>query len=650
MLNPTHPVSAPLTVETAMRRAYAHWRAGQAAQAEQLCLRILRVSPQQPGAVHLLGIMAHAYGLQERAIGYLEAATRMPRAPAVLHSNLAEMYRQKGLLREAEQSARKAVAADPQLMDAWNNLGIIAQECGKLTFSETCLRNVLAVRPTSPQAHNNLANTLRRLGDSPQALHHYQQALEHDPHFVQACINQSSLLRELGQMERATELAEQAIAIAPRCAEAYLNLADLATARQRPEEAARWLDALRAFAPDRVNAQGATSGTALSAEEIAACHQQVLELSAQGCHAEVEALLTQTLAKGNGPPTLWHLLARALRAQLKMEPALRIMAMLVRVRPGEMTARFDLASLLLVTGNFSHGWREYRFRYQMEHTAKVCRHVQKPRWEGQKLAGKCLLIHDEQGFGDTFQFLRLVKIARERSEARIILQVNKECLALARRCEGWDTIVVRESLPPPFDYHCELMSLPMALGLQLADLPGTVPYLFADPQRIAAWQQRLAHLPRPLVGLVWAGRPEHNNDKNRSMTLNDLAPLAQPGVSFLALQKGVAASQAATPPAGMDLLSLSDEIVDFDDTAAILCIIDVLISVDSSPVHLAGALGRPAWVMLPYEPEWRWLLSRDDSPWYPSLTLFRQPQHEHWAPVVQAMAQRLKQWPWHQPC
>ncbi|MBG6248614.1 MULTISPECIES: tetratricopeptide repeat protein [Symbiopectobacterium] len=212
-------------------------------------------------------------------------------------------------------------------MDAWNNLGIIAQECGNLAFSESCLRKVLVARPVSPHAHNNLANTLRRLGQSQQALHHYQQALVHDPQFVQACINQSSLLRELGHLARAAELAEQAIALDPRCAEAYLNLADLARVRQRPEEASRWLDALRAFAPDRVNAQGTTSGTALSAKVIAACHQQVLALSAEGRHAEVEALLTQTLANGNGPPTLWHLLARALRAQLKMEPALRIMTM-----------------------------------------------------------------------------------------------------------------------------------------------------------------------------------------------------------------------------------------------------------------------------------------------------------------------------------
>lgn len=650
MLNPTHPVTAPLTVETALRRAYAHWRAGQAAQAEQLCLRILRVIPQQPGAMHLLGVMAHAYGFQERAVTYLETATRSPQTPALFHSNLAEMYRQKGRLKEAEQSANKAIATDPHLMEAWNNLGIIAQECGKLSFSETCLRKVLNARPDCPQAHNNLANTLRRLGQSQQALHHYQQALVHDPPFVQACINQSSLLRELGHLDRAAELAEQAIALDPRCAEAYLNLADLATARQRPEEATRWLDALRAFAPDRVNAQGATSGRALSAEAIAACHQQVLDLSAAGRHAEVEVLLTQTLANGNGPPTLWHLLARALRAQLKMEPALRIMTMLVRVRPGEMSARFDLASLLLVTGDFTHGWREYRFRYQMEHTAKVCRHVQKPRWEGQPLAGQCLLIHDEQGFGDTFQFLRLVQAARARSGAHVILQVNSDCLALARRCAGWDEIIVRGSLPPTFDYHCELMSLPLALGLQLTDLPGAVPYLFADPQRIALWQRRLAHLPRPLVGLVWAGRPEHNNDKNRSMTLNDLAPLAQPGVSFLALQKGAAASQAEEPPAGINLLSLSDDIADFDDTAAILCVIDLLISVDSSPVHLAGALGRPAWVMLPYEPEWRWLLARDDSPWYPSVTLFRQPQHGQWTPVVQAMAEQLAQWPRQTPC
>jgi hypothetical protein len=188
------------------------------------------------------------------------------------------------------------------------------------------------------------------------------------------------------------------------------------------------------------------------------------------------------------------------------------------------------------------------------------------------------------------------------------------------------------------------MSLPMAMGLKLSDLPGEVPYLNADPVRVKRWRRRLAGLPKPLVGLVWAGRPTHLNDANRSLTLDRLAPLATADCTFLALQKGPAEVQALTPPSSMRIERLSYEIGDFEDTAAILAVADLLISVDSAPVHLAGALGRPAWVMLPFVPDWRWLLNRDDTPWYPSLRLFRQPARNDWASVCERLKAKLQNW------
>ncbi len=687
------PLENQLTIEAALQRAWAHWHAGQAQQAEQLCQRVLQAMPNQPDALQLLAIMANAYGKQTQAITLMRLAASHPQAPALFHSNLAEMCRQQGLLEEAEQAGRRAVLMAPQLMDAWNNLGIILQESGKYAASLACLEKVLQARPDNPQLHNNLANTLRLQGDAVRALHHYRQALALNPGYVEVYSNQAALLCQLGQLDDAAALASQAIAIAPQFASAYQNLADIDIARLRFTEAHRSLDALLAFAPDH---QGGLltrarlllcEGRAHEALELArrvaekvpdnASVQQVLDSALQavaqdqsaamesvaahgaeipdharlqqdaisllnaGRYGEMEAMLQPVLASGAGPMPLWHLLARALHGQGKIAEAGKVMELIVSSRPGDMHARFELSGLLLAQGEFTRGWQEYRFRYMMQHTAMFSRHMQQPRWEGQPLSGKTLLIHDEQGFGDTFQFLRLVQRAREQSGARIILEVNKESATLARSCAGWDEIIVRGEIPPAFDYHCELMSLPMALGLQLADLPGATPYLSADAQRIAHWRQRLADVPRPWVGLVWAGRPTHNNDKNRSMTLADLAPLAQPGISFIALQKGPAALQALTPPAGMSLLSLSDEIKSFDDTAAILSLMDVLISVDSSPVHLAGALGRPAWVMLPFVAEWRWMLARSDTPWYPSVTLFRQQQPGQWESVMRDMHAKL---------
>ncbi len=370
--------------------------------------------------------------------------------------------------------------------------------------------------------------------------------------------------------------------------------------------------------------------------------EHISALLARGEAEQAEALLREALATGRGPIVLWRLLALALRQQGRIEETLRIYKMPVDAVPGDLAERFNLAETLLLAGDFARGWQEYRYRYSLPSTLRIARKVQRPRWGGEPIPGKTLLIHDEPGFGDTFQFLRLVARARAQSRARIVLEVNPETVELAKRSlQGIEAILPRGTLPPAFDLHCELMSLPMALGLELADLPGPVPYLQPDPNRLAHWRRRLADLKRPLVALAWAGRPTHPNDANRSLSLENLAPLGRSGAHFVSIQKGPAAAQAASPPAGMALTSLSDEIRDFDDTAAIFCLVDLVISVDSSPTHLAGALGRPAWVMLPFVPDWRWLTGRNDTPWYPHHRLFRQERRGDWDGVVEAMAMAL---------
>lgn len=378
--------------------------------------------------------------------------------------------------------------------------------------------------------------------------------------------------------------------------------------------------------------------------DIAALEQQVRALMAQGRFTAAETLVRPLLASGAGPLPLWRLLAQTIRPQGRIAESRVIQEMLVEAVPGDLSGRFDLSETLLLLGEFERGWREYHWRYSLAHTSRIERKVQKPRWDGRRIAGQTLLIHDEQGFGDTFQFMRMVPWAKERSGARVILEINPETLSLAKRGTGFDEIIARGTLPPAFDVHCEMMSLPMVTGLKLGDLPGPIPYLSASRKHLDKWRRRLAMLPRPLVALVWAGRPTHHNDANRSMCLADLAPLAIPGVTFLAVQKGPKAAEAETPPPGMSIVPLNGDIDDFEDTAAILSIADLLISVDSSPVHLAGALGRPAWVMLPFVPDWRWLLEREDTPWYPATRLFRQTSHGDWAGVVKRLAEALAAW------
>jgi hypothetical protein len=375
-----------------------------------------------------------------------------------------------------------------------------------------------------------------------------------------------------------------------------------------------------------------------------ALERQVAALSREHRFAEAEALVRPHVASGTAPLPVWRLLVPILRRQGRIDDTRRIQEMLVATEPGNLATRFELAETLLLQGDFTRGWREYRYRYSMPHTVRIERKIQRPRWDGQPIRGKTLLIHDEQGYGDTFQFLRMVPWARERSGARVVLQINAEQLPFAARAGGYDEIVERGVLPPPFDFHCEMMSLPMAMNLQLPDLPGTVPYLSANPERVEHWRRRIASLPAgPRVALFWSGRPTHFNDAARSMSLVDLAPLAIPGITFLSLQKGEKAVQAHNPPPGMHLVPIADETQNFEDTAAVLSLCDLLISVDSSPVHLAGALGLPVWIMLSFVHDWRWLLDRTDSPWYPATRLFRQQSPRDWSGVMASIAAELTQ-------
>ncbi len=341
-------------------------------------------------------------------------------------------------------------------------------------------------------------------------------------------------------------------------------------------------------------------------------------------------------------PALWAMLAQSHRHRGQLTEARAIQEMLIDHQPGNFVFRFDLAETALLQGDFKRGWEEYHYRYSLPHTTRIERKVHRPRWDGAPLGDQRILIHDEQGFGDTFQFMRLVPRVKERG-GYVILEINPESVMFAERMGGFDQLIVRGTAPPPFDLHCEMMSLPRALGLSWDDVPGPfMPYLKPNPALVAQWRDRLKDLPRPLVCIVWAGRPTHMNDRYRSMTLADMAPLGASGATFLSVQKGERADDAKTPPAGMTIEALSDEITSFDDTAAIFMVADLLISIDSSPVHLAGGLGRPAWVMLPQLPDWRWLTQRTDTPWYPGHKLYRQGERAEWGPVIQRIARDLR--------
>jgi len=331
-----YPVANPLTIPAALKRAYAHWNAGQAPQAEQLCLQVLEVVPHQPDALHLLGVIAHAYGRLDLAIDYLHKACLFSTVPATYRSNLAEMCRQKGLLAEAEQAARRAVEQEPQLIAAWNNLGIILQESGKFEASLECLQRVVSLQPDNPEAHNNLANTYKRLDQLDQAQEYYRRALALRPDYAEVHSNLAFLLNDLGRFDEAVAAAERAIDINPQLADAYFNLAQIEMSRMRYTEAQHWIDALIAFAPQHAGALTARAQLLVKGEryqDALACVRQALTIAPDSANAH-------------------NVLGKVLQALEQHDEAARAFDRAATL-PGTVAeeALVEHASLLMETGN-----------------------------------------------------------------------------------------------------------------------------------------------------------------------------------------------------------------------------------------------------------------------------------------------------------
>lgn len=342
----------------------------------------------------------------------------------------------------------------------------------------------------------------------------------------------------------------------------------------------------------------------------------------------------------SGRAEYWSNLGLTYQAAGRIQQAALAFSNAIALNPDHVGARWNMSLLLLLMGDYAAGWREYEWRWRRP--ATPLRQCPEARWDGRPLDGAAILLHAEQGFGDTIQFLRYVPLVAAQG-GRVILEVQPELRSLVQGLDGVASVHGRGDPLPPFDVECPLMSLPLAFGTLLDRVPGAVPYLRPDPAMAARWGERLGDGPGPKVGLVWAGNPLFRGDRSRSPGLRALQPLLDlPDIRFFGLQMG--AGRRDLPPAGgpSGFVDLGPEIHDFADTAAIMANLDLVVSSCTAPAHLAGSLGVPVWVALPFAPDWRWLLERADSPWYPTARLFRQPAPGDWATPFMAMAEALR--------
>jgi hypothetical protein len=335
-------------------------------------------------------------------------------------------------------------------------------------------------------------------------------------------------------------------------------------------------------------------------------------------------------------------LGTALMHRGQIDDAIAVYRETLQLKPDDALTHHNLGMVLLMKGDLANGWAEYEWRTRSSELGTLAPNLAKPRWDGSDLAGRRILLHMEQGAGDTFHFARYAPLLHQRG-AKVILACRPETVALMRSLDGVEQLVTTGDPMPEFDVHCSLLSLPLHFKTTLENIPAKVPYLHADPILVNNWRPRVDRLGGRLrVGLVWAGRPDQPNDRYRSMSLHTLAPLAQvPGITFISLQKGAAADQGRNPPKGLTLVDWTCELNNYSDTAALIETLDLVLTVDTAVAHLAGAMGKPAWVMLAFVADWRYLLNRSDSPWYPTMRLFRQSKIGDWVTPIQQIAELL---------
>jgi tetratricopeptide (TPR) repeat protein len=548
----------------------------------------------QPDLARLLrqAFTAHQDGelvLAERL--YAEVLQYCPDEFDALHM-LGLLRYQRGHLTDALRLIGAALERNGEWADAWSNLGLVLDAQGRVEDALTCYDRALALKPDHADVLNNRGIALNQLGRPAEALASFNVAVTAAPGHVHALYNRATTLVELGHYEQALASLDAALAAQPNHAETLCHRGNALLNLNRVEEAV--------------------------------------------------ATYAKALIPAPRDPKILHNHAHALRQLGRPGAALVSIEKALAIKPDFAAAQLERAFALLTLGDWRAGFAAYEERWQTEEFIAQRRNFAAPLWLGKEsLAGKTILLHAEQGFGDTLQFVRYAPLVA-RQGATVLLEVQPELKPLLVRTEGAAQVFARGEALPPFDLHCPLMSLALALRTVITNVPADVPYVRAGDDLTAAWRDRLPR-GKPRIGLAWSGRPTHRNDRNRSIALARLAPLLAADVQFIGLQGEPREEDRAALQAHGGLVCLGPELRTFADTAAVVALLDLVISVDTALVHLAGALGKPAWVLLPAGPDWRWLLDRENTPWYPTARLFRQPRLGDWESVVARVRRELDQ-------
>lgn len=550
----------------------------------------------QPLPAHVSADLKSAIALHQRGqLGDAEALYRkiLQAAPTQFDAQhlLGVLKHQQGGNEDAVTLIAAALQQRPNEAVALTNYGAVLNGLKRFTETVACCDKAIALKPDHPEAFNNRGVALKELGRTDEALESYDKAIALRPSYAEALNNRGIALREIKRTTEALASYDRAIALKPTYAEAYNNRG-VALA-----ELKRFNEALISYA---------------------------MAITLRRSYAEAY----------NNSGSALYLLKRLDEARTSYDQAIACNA-------DHADAHWNKAQLTLLRGDFAGGWAEYEWRWKIGANARAAQDFSQPRWQGgDVIAGKTILLHSEQGLGDTIQFCRYAPLVAERG-AQVILEVQGPLRRLMTGLPGVTQVIARGEPRPAFDFHCPLLSLPLAFGTTLETIPPSC--LRVPAEALIDWTARIKPDHRPKIGLVWSGNAAHKRDQDRSMALRTMLPLLDIDATFVSLQKDIRASDAPVLNERNDILDLSGGLRDFSDTAALVSQLDLVITVDTSVAHLAGALGKPVWVLLNDVPDWRWLLDRDDSPWYAAARLFRQDATCDWNRVIARVREALQE-------
>jgi tetratricopeptide (TPR) repeat protein len=660
----------------------------------------LAVDPEHAPAHSNLGNALRELQFMEDALRSYDRALALAGDDANTHFNRAVTL--QSLLRtdDALLAYDQVLALDPNDDQAWNNRATLLWQTGQYDLALLNAEQALALNPHNLEAHNNRGNILRDSGRPVSAEESYRQALELAPDYADAHYDLGRLLLAEGRHEEALQALDEAVRLQPQLLAARRQRALALHHLNRTEEARHADDDAQALQGQLIAAyrqRGLQLAQLTYHESAAALYAAALELDSDNAelrqlhaealdnskqHEDVLASLRHALALRvervvrhapdamifpRDPQQEYEKARVALEKLLKMAPnnprayinlgsilnklgfndqALASYDRALALEPDFPLAMWNRSLLLLARGDYERGWQGYEYRWIAKDLAlsRAKRHFLKPQWTGSEpLKGKTILLHAEQGYGDAMQFCRYAKLVKQRG-ARVLLEVWTPLVALMQTLEYVDQVIETGSERPAFDYHIPLLSLPLAFNTRLDTIPVEAAYLRSDPAKRDQWNGELGAQTRLRVGVVWSGSMTHGNDHNRTLPLSLLAPLFSEDYEFICLQKDIRPDDKALLDT-LPVRQVSHLLKDFGDTAALCDLMDLVITVDTSVAHLAGALGKPFWVMLPTPFEWRWLEHGSSNPWYPSATVFRQEQIGVWEPVVAEVAAALKDVP-----